>query len=155
MAPKKFVVKLKVQGEFLKTLPSFAPPKPKRVKKIAAEDKKPSTTTSTSGSKASSPAPEEAPTNPSKINTGVKEMSTAGLTVHSINLQYALDKSGAPCNKWGRSTRQIKSFSGFQVKFKTWKVTLKTEKKTEIMNPEVPQVAVVAPEAPAAPSMAV
>lgn len=131
MATKKHLVKLKLLLEFLKTLPVFAPPKPKRVKKVAAEDKK-SSSTGPDGHKGSSPAPDDTPA--PKINTGPKEMSTAGLTVNNIN--QALDKSGAPSKKWVRTTRQFKSFSGFKTKIKTWKQMpeakreVKAEKRT-------------------------
>lgn len=130
MAPKKHLVKLKVQPEFLKTLPVFTPPKPKRVKKVTGEDKKAagSAVASASGSKGTSPVPIEEPAS-HRINTGPKEMSTAGLTVNSVN--QTLDKSGVPCKKWVRTTRQFKTFSGFKVKIKTWKHKPETKVKHE------------------------
>lgn len=127
MAPKKHLVKLQLQPEFLKTLPAFTAPKPKRVKKVAGDDKKSGNSSSTSGSKGSSPAPEEPASH--RINTGPKETSTAGLTVNSVN--QTLDKSGAPCKKWVRTTRQFKTFSGFKVKLKTWKQKPQDKVKTE------------------------
>lgn len=117
MAPKKHFVKLQLQPDFLRTLPTFTAPKPKRVKKVAGEDKKTAAGTSASASKGSSPAPEEPASH--RINTGPKEMSTAGLTVNSVS--QTLDKSGVPCKKWVRTTRQFKTFSGFKVKVKAWK----------------------------------
>lgn len=132
MAPKKCLVKLKVQGEFLKSLPTFASPKPKRVKKIATDEKKPSPSSTSSASKASSPAPEDAPP---KINTGPKELSTAGLTIHSINPQYTLDRSGKPCKKWVRSQRLFKSFSGFKVLLKSWEVALDAQEPLDGQEP--------------------
>lgn len=115
MPPKRQLVKLKVSPEFLKTLPVFATPKAKRVKKVA-EDKK---SDKAGDGKHLSPGLDE-PAN-ARINTGLKELSTAGLTVHSVNANFALDKSGRPAKRWVRGTRQFKTFSGFKVKIKTWK----------------------------------
>lgn len=157
MAPKKHLVTLKVQTEFLKTLPAIAPPKPKRVKKVAAEDKKGAAGTngSASVSKGTSPALNEEPAS-HRINTGPKEMSTAGLTVNSVN--QTLDKSGTPCKKWGRTTRQFKTFSGFKVKIKTWRhkpeSKVKHERKPSVSGVEQPEApaAPTSPSAPAAPA---
>lgn len=138
MAPKKlYLVKLKLEAEFLKTLPVFAPPKPKRVKKIAGDDKKAGAGSSSSAgaSKGTSPAPSEEPAS-HRINTGPKELSTAGLTVNSVN--QTLDKSGVPCKKWVRTQRQFKTFSGFKVKFKSWKhkpeAKVKLERKMSLLD---------------------
>lgn len=127
MATKKHLVKLKLLSEFLKSLPAFAPPKPKRVKKVAGEDKK-SSANGLDGHKGSSPAPDDTPS--SKINAGPKEMSTAGLTVNNVN--QVLDKSGTPSKKWVRTTRQFKSFSGFKTKIKTWKQKPDPKKEVKI-----------------------
>lgn len=116
MPPKRQLVKVKVSPEFLKTLPVFATPKAKRVKKIA-DDKK---NDKAGDGKNLSPGPNDESAS-SRINTGMKEMSTAGLTVHSVNANFALDKSGRPAKKWVRGSRQFKTFSGFKVKVKTWK----------------------------------
>lgn len=126
MATKKHLVKLTLPSEFLKTLPVFTPPKTKRVKKVASDDKKAS---NGSDHKGSSPAPGEENLTP-KINTGPKELSTAGLTVSSVT--HSLDKSGAPSKKWVRTTRQFKSFSGFKTKIKTWKQKPDTKKDVKI-----------------------
>lgn len=131
MAPKKQLVKLKLPPDFLKTLPVFATPKIKRVKKIAEEKK------NDKADKNISPAPHE---DPLKINTGSKELSTAGLTVHSVNANFALDKSGRPAKKWVRGTRQFKTFSGFKVKIKTWKhKNERPEKEKPAVKAEAPQ----------------
>jgi INO80 complex subunit Ies4. len=34
---------------------------------------------------------------------------------------YALDKSGKPCKKWVKKPTQFKTFSGFKVKYISWK----------------------------------
>lgn len=115
MPPKRQLVKLKVSPEFLKTLPVFATPKAKRVKKVAEEKK----SDKAGDGKHLSPGLDEPAS--ARINTGLKELSTAGLTVHSVNANFALDKSGRPAKRWVRGTRQFKTFSGFKVKIKTWK----------------------------------
>lgn len=137
--PKRYWVKLNVPSTFLSTLPNFPPPVSKsRLKKIAAEEKKTTGNTasgSASTSKASSPTPVSADNqNPAnnhasapaisnfKINSGLKESSTSGLTMNSIsNGLYALDKSGKPCKKWVKKPTQFKTFSGFKVKYVTYK----------------------------------
>lgn len=119
MPPKRQLVKLKVSPEFLKTLPVFATPKAKRVKKIT-EDKK-----NEKNDKNLLPGPHD---DNSKVNSGMKELSTAGLTVHSVNANFALDKSGRPAKKWVRGSRQFKTFSGFKVKLKTWRHKSEKEK---------------------------
>lgn len=137
MTPKKtHLVKLKLEPEFLKTLPVFTPPKPKRVKKVAGDEKKttPGNPSSVSASKGTSPAPSEEPLS-HRINTGPKELSTAGLTVNSVN--QTLDKSGVPCKKWVRTQRQFKTFSGFKIKIKSWKhkadLKVKLERKMSML----------------------
>lgn len=141
MATKKHLVKLKLLSEFLRTLPVFATPKPKRVKKVAADDKK-SSNTGSDGHRGSSPAPED--TTAPKINSGPKEMSTAGLAVN--NVSHILDKSGTPSKKWVRTVRQFKSFSGFKTKIKTWKQkpeakkTVKNEHTSQSDTSEEPQI---------------
>ncbi|KAK6198699.1 INO80 complex subunit Ies4-domain-containing protein [Scheffersomyces amazonensis] len=137
--PKRYWAKLKVPSSFLKTLPNFPTPISKsRLKKIAAEERKVnSTSTSTGGSKVGSPAPSTGENNGSstnlnnlnngssgatisnfKINSGLKESSTSGLTMNSITSGlYALDKSGKPSKKWVKKTKQFKTFSGFKVKY--------------------------------------
>lgn len=119
---KKLPVKLAVPSKFLATLPVFAaPPTPKpktRVKKLTSEEKKNGSSPGAStGSKGSSPAPADDGHTP-KVNTGPKEMSTAGLSVN--NIAQLLDKSGEPCKRWVRGGKQFKSFSGFKIKLKRW-----------------------------------
>lgn len=126
---RKHPVKLKIPLDFLKTLPAFATPKAKKPK--AGEKKDPG---SPSG------GPEESALPSSKINTGAKDLSTAGLTIHPVNATFALDKSGKPCKKWTRGSRQFKTFSGFKVKVRTWKQ--KHEKVKEPELDETPAVAV-------------
>ncbi|KAK6464517.1 INO80 complex subunit Ies4-domain-containing protein [Scheffersomyces coipomensis] len=151
--PRRYWVRLKLPQSFLSTLPEFPTPISKsRLKKIAAEERKAgSTSISASGSKVGSPAPtgnESTPTtnlnnpnnNPAvisnfKINSGLKESSTSGLTMNSISQGlYALDKSGKPSKKWIKKPRQFKTFSGFKVKHVSWehKDELKHDKKTVI-----------------------
>ncbi|PVH18113.1 uncharacterized protein CXQ87_001030 [Candidozyma duobushaemuli] len=143
MPPKRQLVKLKVSPEFLKTLPVFATPKAKRVKKIA-EDKK-----NEKNDKTSSPGPHD---DNSKVNSGMKELSTAGLTVHSVNANFALDKSGRPAKKWVRGSRQFKTFSGFKVKLKTWRHKSEREKhdppKEETPQDSLPKQEEVGSETP-------
>ncbi|CAH6718323.1 hypothetical protein CLIB1444_01S04192 [[Candida] jaroonii] len=122
--PRKHWVKLKVPKEFLEKIPRFTLPPPKtRVRKVAAEKKNGSD--SNSNSKTSSPQPEMN----YRINSGLKETSTSGLTMNSISGTYTLDKSGKPVNKFVKRPRQFKTFSGFKVKYVTWKVKKEREKK--------------------------
>jgi hypothetical protein len=129
--PRRYWVKLSVSKDYLATLPHFPTPISKsRLKKLAAEDKK-NGGGSSMGSKHSSPTASEAGTEkPSaassnsaslsqfKINSGLKESSTSGLTMNSITSGlYTLDKSGFPCKKWVKKPRTFKTFSGFKVKY--------------------------------------
>lgn len=140
MAPKKYLVKLKVQPAYLKTLPAFVLPKPKsRAKKLA--ETRPSGGSLATTLKAALPAPHDEPKH--------KEMSTAGLTVNLINLHYTLDKSGRPCKRWVRATREFKTFSGFTISTQRW--------ATARVKEEAPQPAletVPAPEAAPTPGPA-
>ncbi|GEQ67687.1 hypothetical protein JCM33374_g1352 [Metschnikowia sp. JCM 33374] len=114
--PRKYNVKLKLPPSFLETLPVFATPTPKsksRAKKLSAEDKRAGTPPG------SSPAPPEESVSVGKINTGPKELSTAGLTVNTVT--QALDKSGKPCRRWKKAPMQFKTFSGFKIELGTWK----------------------------------
>ncbi|KAI3402441.2 hypothetical protein KGF56_004849 [Candida oxycetoniae] len=53
-----------------------------------------------------------------KINAGLKESSTSGLTMNSINSAlYTLDKSGKPCKRWVKKTKSFKTFTGFKMKY--------------------------------------
>ena len=135
---KRLWVKLSVPSTFLSTLPEFAHTK-SRVRKVATDDRKSLPAPSLNPSKGSSPAPSisESTTNNSsttlntlnqpaisnfKINSGLKESSTSGLVMNSIsNGLYALDKSGKPCKKWVKKPTQFKTFSGFKVKYISWK----------------------------------
>ncbi|OBA20705.1 hypothetical protein METBIDRAFT_43682 [Metschnikowia bicuspidata var. bicuspidata NRRL YB-4993] len=110
---KKYNVKVRLPTSYLETLPVFATPKPKsRAKKLSAEDKK------NAGSPGSSPAPaDDVPA--ARINTGPKELSTAGLTVNTVT--QTLDKSGRPCRKWKKGPREFKTFTGFKVGLSVWK----------------------------------
>lgn len=112
MAAKKQIVKLQVPLAFLASLPAFATPKPKsRVKKLTVDEKKSAT------SPGSSPAPAE-DSQTQKINTGPKELSTAGLSVNTSS--QTLDKSGSACRKWTRGLKQFKTFSGFKIKIRRY-----------------------------------
>lgn len=113
MPPKRYPVKLKVNNKFLSTLPVFEPPVPKsRVKRLI--DKKLPNTTSVGSSKTSSPQPEN------RINSGLKESSTSGLTMNSSGLN-PLDKSGKPANKWHKRPVQFKTFTGYKIKYSNWR----------------------------------
>lgn len=168
MPSKRYMTTLKVPSSFLGSLPKFSPAK-SRVKKIAVK----LAPNSTSTSKAGSPTPnipdgydrdatpsENAASGPAisnfKINSGVKEMSTAGLTMKSIAPdKYVLDKSGKPCKRWTKKPRTFKTFSGFKVTQKLWRgevVKEKTKdkkKKEEAVKQEPPKegtLAAVVPE---------
>lgn len=136
--PKRHWVKLKVPSSILQTLPHFPTPISKtRQKKIIAEEKKlmgggtpaaapkkGAKNTSKAASKVSSPAPsnQDASNNNFKINSGLKELSTSGLTMNSINSEhYLLDKTGKPTKKWVKKPTQFKTFSGFKIKYVTWR----------------------------------
>lgn len=124
--PRRYWVKLKVPKDLLIKLPKFEPPISKsRLKKIAAEEKRNVSLgiDSNWNSKTSSPQPE---TN-YRINLGLKESSTSGLTMNSVSSTFVLDKSGKPSNKFVKRPRQFKTFSGFKIKYVTWKV--KRERK--------------------------
>ncbi|CAI5758907.1 unnamed protein product [Candida verbasci] len=139
MAPaKRHWVKLKVPKSFLSKLPNFPTPILKsRLKKIAQEDRK-SGIQSVSNSNKSSPAPDGGNTQQQqqstmsqyKINVGLKDMSTAGLTMNSIAQgTYALDKSGKPTRKWVKKPREFKTFTGFKVKYTVYQTKDKLTKK--------------------------
>lgn len=133
--PKRYWVKLKVPSRILSTLPEFPTPISKsRLKKLVAEERRAGTQSSLSLER-SSPQPNDNnnngnnPSNLSqlgsgqaissfKINSGLKESSTSGLTMNSISSGlYALDKSGKPARKWVKKPTQFKTFSGFKVKY--------------------------------------
>jgi hypothetical protein len=148
--PKRYWVKIKVPTEFLAKLPHFPTPISKtRLKKIAAEEKKSTGTQGTPSSKGSSPtASEIVSEKPSaaanqqslsqfKINSGFKESSTSGLTMNPVSTGHvSLDKSSR-AKKWVKKPRQFKTFSGFKVKYVTYKHidTIKKEKvKQEVIS---------------------
>lgn len=143
-APKRYWVKVNVPSKILATLPKFETPVSKsRLKKLAAEGKKTQAgagasgaLASANGSKTASPQPEAGLNY--KINSGLKEMSTSGLTMNSVAGNYPLDKSGKPVSKWTKGPYSFKTFSGFKVHYKGWvpknpKVVVKApkEKKPE------------------------
>lgn len=134
-AARRLWVKLKLSSKYLATLPKFDPHVSKsRLKKIAQEEKK-GVSPSISSLQRSSPAPEgtgtPGPSNSAnntgtagsgisqyKINVGLKGDSTSGLTMNSINpALYILDKSGKPCQRWVKKSKQFKSFTGFKMKY--------------------------------------
>lgn len=154
--PRRHWVKLKAPSSFLKTLPHFPTPISKtRQKKITAEEKKTAgggtspapkkvtKNTSKTVSKVSSPAPsnnqEASNVNNFKINSGLKELSTSGLTMNSINSEhYLLDKSGNPTKKWVKKPAQFKTFSGFKIKYVTWRQKdIGKESKNAVPHPPV------------------
>ncbi|EGW34798.1 uncharacterized protein SPAPADRAFT_57870 [Spathaspora passalidarum NRRL Y-27907] len=169
--PKRYWVKLKVPASTLSKLPDFPTPISKsRLKKIAAEERRAGGHShSLSPSERSSPAPEETASriNPAslnnlvpgggsnstsgaisqfKINQGLKESSTSGLTMNSITSGlYALDKSGKPVRKWIKKPREFKTFSGFKVRYVSYQhkdgKKEKKEKETKVepesVTPEV------------------
>ncbi|ODV80814.1 DUF1711-domain-containing protein [Suhomyces tanzawaensis NRRL Y-17324] len=124
--PKRYWATVQVPTAFLKTLPEFAPPVTKSKAKKPSDASATSSTSTTPKSKAkgkvtktdSSPTPETVGAISNfKINSGLKESSTSGLTMNSITSAYTLDKSGAPCKKWVKKPHQFKTFSGFKVKY--------------------------------------
>lgn len=108
MAPPKkhHVVKLSLPTTFLETLPRF----------------RASSTSTGNSSKISSPTPDAHVTlSSAKINSGIKELSTAGLSLNNLsNGHNNLDKSGKPCKKWHKQPRKFKTFSGFKVTFSAY-----------------------------------
>lgn len=133
---KKHWVKLSLPKSFLENLPDFPPPVSKsRQKKGPVNDDKKTGMQATSkgsgknasknGSKSVSKGLSPAPTgeiSSAKINTGPKEMSTAGLTVNSASSEkYALDKTSRVSKKWVKRQAQFKTFTGFKIKYVTWK----------------------------------
>ncbi|KAI5966483.1 uncharacterized protein KGF55_000792 [Candida pseudojiufengensis] len=139
VAAKRLWIKLKLPSKFLGTLPKFEPFVSKsRLKKIAQEERRIAAgLQSSTNSQKSSPAPDGGSVTPApnastsggggsgsggisqyKINVGLKESSTAGLAMNSINSAlYALDKSGKPCKKWVKKQKQFKTFTGFKVNY--------------------------------------
>ncbi|CUM66135.1 uncharacterized protein PRCAT00003792001 [Priceomyces carsonii] len=135
-AAKRYWVKVNVPSTFLTKLPYFAPPISKtRAKKISIEEKK-SALNSANTSKVSSPTPGDVNgqnQQNSKINSGLKESSTSGLTMNSINNDlYALDRTGKPSKRWVKRSAQFKNFTGFKIKYVRWK-------QKEIREPREPK----------------
>lgn len=147
--PKRFWARLKLSPKFLGTLPEFpAYISKSRLKKLAQEERRSGTTSMTTLQR-SSPAPEGGasaigPTISNyKVNVGLKEGSTSGLTINSITSgQYSLDKSGKPAKRWVKKPRLFKTFTGFKVTCVSFKPehgpetkeTQKTEEKEVILN---------------------
>lgn len=126
--PKRYWVKVKVPSEYLSKLPKFEPPISKsRLKKIAAEEKKLQSNGTANGSKTASPQPENNLNY--KINLGLKEMSTSGLTMNPITGNYPLDRSGKPARKWVKRQHQFKTFSGFKVQYEHWSTSMELTKQ--------------------------
>lgn len=131
MAPKKYPVKLKLSLDFLATLPSFPTPAPKsRTKKVAEEVKL-----------ASSPVPSPGPSEdlPKTKATAVKDsVSHASNNLNNLHLHSNLVRYEHPAKKWGRSTRQFKTFTGFKVSVKSWahadsvETSIKTESSSTV-----------------------
>ncbi|KAI5953606.1 hypothetical protein KGF54_002978 [Candida jiufengensis] len=139
VAAKRLWIKLRLPTKFLGTLPKFEPFVSKtRLKKIAQEERRIAAgLQSSTTSQKSSPAPDGGSVTPApnattsttggsssggisqyKINVGLKESSTSGLTMNSINSAlYTLDKSGKPCKRWVKKQREFKSFTGFKMKY--------------------------------------
>lgn len=127
--PRRYWVKISVNKEFLSKLPHFPTPVSKtRLKKLAAEEKKNGATSTGNSSPTesdqggekggSTTAASATQLSQFKINSGLKESSTSGLTMNSINSGlYTLDKSGSPCKKWVKKPKSFKTFSGFKVKY--------------------------------------
>lgn len=121
-AKKTYPVTLTVPKAVLKKLPAFNKPK------LSLNFKR-GTLSTVSSSKVSSPTPDNTPNHPvsnhmannAKINSGVKEMSTAGLTLNNVGNGYNnLDKSGNPTKKWHKKTRLFKTFSGFKATYMSY-----------------------------------
>lgn len=122
MGSKKHLVHLKVPSTFLATLPVMPLPQPKqKVKKIAADEQRLATT-----SLKSSPAKEEP-----KVNSlPLKQSSTASL-VSKPSSELQSTRNGYQAKKWGRSTREFKTFTGFKVSVKNWVQKDSPDIKTE------------------------
>lgn len=149
-------MKVKLPSSYLQTLPDFPTPISKsRLKRIAAEEKKATEneptatptkkiakTGATSTSKVGSPAPNanaETSVNNFKINSGLKELSTSGLTMNSISSEhYLLDKSGKPTKKWVKKPHQFKTFSGFKIKYVTYRQKDQQKEKAHIKKEPAP-----------------
>lgn len=127
--PRRYWVKINAPKDFLATLPHFPTPVSKtRLKKLAAEEKKIGAANTANSSPTESESGVDKPgyanstaapqLSQFKINSGLKESSTSGLTMNSINSGlYTLDKSGSPCKKWVKKPKSFKTFSGFKVKY--------------------------------------
>lgn len=96
---KRYMVTLTVPKTFLTTLPQFATPQTKSRQKKAAEKK--SGATSIAGSKTASPAPDS------------KSKDT--------NAKVTKPKSTQKAKTWVKKPLQFKTFSGFKVKYVTWR----------------------------------
>lgn len=125
MGSKKHLVHLKVPSAFLATLPAIPQPQSKQKAKKTAADA--STTAATTASAVdgarlatvslrSSPVPKE---EPRSNGLPVKQSSTAAIT-NKPSLEFQTSRNGNQAKKWGRSTRQFKTFTGFKVSVKNW-----------------------------------
>lgn len=134
MGVRKYPVKLKLPKEFLETLPTFAAPTPKtKAKKSAEKATSEATSTVPSPTKAAAPktsvqkaaAPKAAA--PKSQSSPQKETSTS----HPQTILHSnLVRGVTPAKKWSRSTREIKTFTGFKMTMKNW-VRGSTDVKTE------------------------
>ncbi|CAN3367784.1 hypothetical protein DICA4_F09296 [Diutina catenulata] len=144
MPPRRYMVKLQLSQEFLKTLPHI-PSQKTRLRRLQAE-RLAAANAAAGGSKQGSPSVEgtdKQTLSNFKINSGLKGDSTAGLTMNTIG-SNALDRTKKPAKRWTKRPRQFKTFTGFKVKYNIYKPK-KDEVKQEI---EVKQEESVVPPAP-------
>ncbi|RKP32168.1 hypothetical protein METBISCDRAFT_25918 [Metschnikowia bicuspidata] len=108
MGVKRYPVQLKVPTSFLTTLPEFPTPPSKLRSKKAADDPKLA---------ASAAAP---PKEPAKDqHSPVKETPSASSHTQEPQSSHFTPPVN-PAKKWGRSTRQFKTFTGYKVQVKNW-----------------------------------
>lgn len=105
---KRYMVTLTVPKSFLSELPQFATPQTKSRQKRAAEKK----ATAAGGSKTASPAPD------SKTKDG--------------NGKVAKPKAPQKAKTWVKKPLQFKTFSGFKVKYITWRQKESRKEKAKI-----------------------
>ncbi|CAK9438684.1 uncharacterized protein LODBEIA_P29080 [Lodderomyces beijingensis] len=145
VAARRHWAKLRLPPKFLATLPVFLPPVSKtQLKKLAQAERRAAAAAAAAAasgipanSQKSSPTPEVSSghamghafnsssggvpvsggVSQYKINAGLKESSTSGLTMNNVNSLYSLDKSGKPCRRWVKRPRSFKTFTGFKIDY--------------------------------------
>lgn len=148
--PRRHWAKLKVPSSFLKTLPDFPTPLSKTAAAAAAAAAAASASAAAASAAAAAASAQTESGNSAentngeslgnnKINVGLKELSTSGLTMNNANDNYSLDKTGR-VRKWVKKSVQFKAFSGFKVTYDKWlpeATKVGPAKETEQPDPEV------------------